>query len=144
MIDQEIKIVRHTWMDVAKKDGPDIGELFYSRLFENSPALKIIFKHSTPSYSRWFVNMMNCLVNKLDDTNVIHDARTLGKKYAENGIRDEHYDCIKEAFFWALKKKLGEKWTPAVMVSWIWFYSTISFIMKGGGSEKTIPASEFK
>ena len=141
MIDEEIKIVRHTWMNVAKEDGPDIGELFYSHLFERYPNLKLIFKHSTPSYSRWFVTMMNCLVNKLNDPNVIHDARSLGKKYAENGIKDEHYEYMREAFFWALRKKLGDQWNPTVMVSWIWFYSTISFIMKGGSSEKTSHAS---
>src|SRR4051812_26971049 len=105
MIDQEIQIVQHTWLNVAKKDEPNIGTLFYSRLFENSPPLRVIFKSDASMHGRKFVSMMNYLVEKLDNASLIHEVRSLGKKYAEYGIRSEHYDSIKEALFWALRKK---------------------------------------
>ncbi len=136
MIDQEIQIVQNTWYDVTKNEDPKIGVLFYTRLFEEAPRLKIIFKNDITIHGKRFESMMNYLVNKLNNSNVIHEARSLGRKYAEYGITTEHYDHIKEALFWALRTKLREKWTPDVMVSWIWFYSTLSCIMKDAGREK--------
>ncbi len=138
MIDQEILIVQHTWLDVAKKEGPNFGELFYTRLFELSPQLEMHLKTDLASYSKKLISVLDYLIEKLDNISVIHEARVLGKKYAHYGIKPEDYGSIKEAFFWALKKKLADKWTPTVMVSWIWFYSTLSCIMKDAGTEKPV------
>ena len=136
MIDDEIQIVQHTWLDIAKHEGPSIGVLFYTKLFEQSPPIKLVLRNDASSHGKKFVSMMNYLIEKLDTSNVIHEARSLGRKYADYGLRTEHYDSIKEALFWALRNKLGDKWTPNVMVSWIWFYSTISCIMKDAGRER--------
>lgn len=136
MIDQEILIVQHTWLDVAKKEGPNFGELFYTKLFELSPQLKMHLKTDLACYSKKLISVLDYLIEKLDNVSVIHEARVLGKKYAHYGIKQEDYANIKEAFFWALKNKLADKWTPTVMVSWIWFYSTLSCIMKDAGAEK--------
>lgn len=130
MVDEEIQIVQHTWLDVAKKEEPHFGILFYTKLFEQSPHLKMHLKDDVTSYSKKLISVLDYLIEKLDSASVIHEARVLGKKYAAYGIKTEDYASIKEAFFWALRNKLGEKWTPAVMVSWVWFYSTLSCIMK--------------
>lgn len=140
MIDQEIQIVQQTWFNLAKENDSEIGELFYTRLFENDPHLRNLFRNSISAHGRRFVSMMNYLIIKLDNTSVIHQARSLGRKYAEYGIQNKDYDYIKEALFWTLKKKLGERWTPDVMVSWIWFFSTIGLLMKDAGAENTRPS----
>ncbi len=135
MVDQEIQIVQHTWLDVAKKEEPNFGELFYTKLFEQSPQFKTIIHEDPIVNSKQLISTLDYLIEKLDRSCFIEEARSLGKKCAEYGIRNEDYDLIKSAFFWALKTKLQEKWTPTVMVAWIWFYSTISFIMKDASRE---------
>ncbi len=135
MIDQEIRIIQDTWSVALKNEDPNIGELFYTRLFENSPQLRTLFNNDVATHSKRFVSMMNYMVNKLEDANLIHEARSVGKKYAEYNVQYEYYECMKEALFWSLRKKLEDRWTPNVMVSWIWFLSILSYIMQDGGRE---------
>ena len=135
MVDQEIQIVQHTWLDVAKKEEPHFAELFYTKLFEQSPQFKSIIEQDANFNSKQLISILDYLIEKLDKSCFIEEARTLGKKCAAYGIRNEDYDLIKQAFFLALKTKLKEKWTPTVMVSWIWFYSTISYLMKDASRE---------
>jgi hemoglobin-like flavoprotein len=135
MIDQEIRIVQDTWSIVRKKEDPSIGVLFYTRLFENSPQLKALFNNDVEIYGERFESMMNYVIDQLNDTNLIPNTRTYMQQYSEYYIQFEHYECMKEALFWSLRKKLEDRWNPNVMVSWIWFLSILGYMMKQGGRE---------
>ena len=132
MIEQEIQIVQSTWQDIQKNTDPRFGSLFYNRLYEEAPNIRNCFDGESRDESGNFINHLGNLISELHQSQFIHDARVLGKKYYQSGLQKEHYENIRHALFWALRSKLGEKWTPNVMVSWIWFYSTISCIMMDG------------
>ena len=129
MIDQEIQIIRETWRDVSQVRGTDIGLLFYNKLFENVTHLPHIFQNDLREQSRKFISMMNYIINKLDDASFIQDVRAMGKKYTAYGIEEGHFTQIKDAMFWVLQTKLGERWTPHVMVSWVWCFSMLGYFI---------------
>jgi hemoglobin-like flavoprotein len=133
MIDQEINIVRQTWTKLMAEQGSHLAEEFYSRLFENCPHLKETFKDAPEAQVKEFLDNMNHILNQLDHPCMIREMQMLGIKFASYGIKYEDYECIKKALFHALKVKLADQWTPSVMVSWVWFYSTVSHIMKHAG-----------
>jgi len=133
MIEQEINIVRQTWSKLTAEEGNNVAEEFYNRLFENCPHLKDVFKNDFETLGKEFLDNMNHIVTQLDNPSMIREMQMLGIKYASYGIRYEDYECIKKALFHALKIKLADQWTPTVMVSWVWFYSTVSHIMKYAG-----------
>jgi hemoglobin-like flavoprotein len=130
MVEDEIKIIKETWQDIAKRPGADIEMLLYNRLFEHVPALPPSFQHDLRGHCKKFIVMHNYIINKLDNANFIHDVRSLGKKYSNDGIREEHFEQIKQALLWALKNKLKDEWTPSVMVSWVWYFSMLDCILK--------------
>src|SRR5215216_1679784 len=105
MIEQEIQIVQSTWTDIQRNNDPRFGVLFYNRLFEQEPALKICFKDEVRQETNTFIDELGDLISELNQTRFIHDARSLGKKYTASGIRKEHYETIKHALFWALRSK---------------------------------------
>ena len=136
MIDQEINIVRQTWNRLAAEQGDSVAEEFYNRLFENCPHLKDVFKKDFEIRGKEFIENMDHIITQLDNKCMVREMQMLGIKYASYGIRYEDYECIKKALFHALKSKLADQWTPTVMVSWIWFYSTVSHIMKYAGHSR--------
>jgi hemoglobin-like flavoprotein len=130
MIEEEIKIIKESWEDVAKRPGEDINILLYQRLADYAPALPCSYQNDLRGNCRRIIIMHNYLINKLDNANFIHDVRSMGKKYSEEGITPGDLEQIKKAIFWALQKKLQDKWTPSVMVSWVWYFSILESIIK--------------
>jgi hemoglobin-like flavoprotein len=133
MIDQEINIVRQTWTKLTTEQGESLAEEFYTQLFNNCPHLTEVFKKDFATQGKDFLDNMNYILTQLDNPCMVREMQMLGIKYASYGIRHEDYECLKKALFHALKIKLAEQWTPTVMVSWVWFYSTVSHIMKYAG-----------
>jgi len=141
MIDEEINIVRQTWSKLTTENSNSVADEFYKNLFNNCPHLTNTFKNDVNNHGKEFIENMNFILLQLDNKHMIREMQMLGIKYASYGIRYEDYECIKKALFQTLKSKLAELWTPSVMVSWVWFYSTVSHIMKYSGNQRTAQAS---
>lgn len=141
MIDEEINIVRQTWSKLTAEKASSVADEFYVNLFQNCPHLAGTLKNDAHEHGKEFIENMNFILFHLDSKHMIREMQMLGIKYASYGIRYEDYECIKKALFHTLKSKLAELWTPTVMVSWVWFFSTVSHIMKYAGNQRTAQAS---
>jgi len=130
MVDKEIYIVRDTWTAATHNSTPGIEKLFYQKLFESSPELKLVFTEDAEANGVKFITMMNTIINRLDDVRKIHEMRNVGKNYTSGILRNQDYTAMKDSLFWALKTKLGDRWTVQVMISWIWFFSVLSYLMR--------------
>ncbi len=133
MIDEEIDIIRKTWNKLETEDSESLAREFYSKLFESCGHLQEVFKEDPQTLGKDFLDNIRYIILQLDNPCMVREMQMLGIKYASYGIRYEDYECIKKALFHAIKTQLGDQWTPRVMVSWVWFYSTVSHIMKSTG-----------
>jgi hemoglobin-like flavoprotein len=138
MIEQEINIVRQTWKNLITEQGESLATEFYAQLFICCPHLTDVFKDDFATKGKDFIDNMNYIISQLDNPCMIREMQILGIKYASYGIRYEDYECMKKALFHSLKVKLAEQWTPTVMVSWVWFYSTVSHIMKYAAGQSRV------
>src|SRR6185436_8055304 len=89
----EKQLVRRTFAQVAPM-AEAVAELFYGRLFEMDPTTRLMFRGDMKEQYRKLMQMFTVAVNSLDRLPEILPAlRELGRKHAEYGLRDEHYDA---------------------------------------------------
>jgi hemoglobin-like flavoprotein len=117
------------------KLGPIAGEaaeLFYGRLFEIAPQVRPLFTGDIKAQGRKLMSTIALVVGSLQKMSelllVIED---LGRRHAQYGVKDEHYDMVAEALLWTLEKGLGSDLTAEVRDAWIAVYTTTADAMKG-------------
>ncbi len=131
---QEIALVRTSFI----KLGPiaeQASALFYARLFELDPALRLLFHGDMREQGRKLMNMIATAVSVLDrlDT-ILPTLRQLGSRHVIYGVRDEHYATVGSALLWTLEKGLGPEFTPEVRSAWTKTYTLLANAMKSGRS----------
>ena len=113
---EQVKLVQQTFGQVVPI-ADKAAEIFYDRLFEIAPAVKLIAT-------------LAAVVNGLSDLpSVLPAASALAKRHVGYGARPEHYPVVGEALLWTLARGLGSQWTPEVAGAWTAAYTALSDFM---------------
>jgi hemoglobin-like flavoprotein len=129
MTPREIKLVEESWAYIIKNVEGAAG-LFYTRLFEQSPHLKPMFKENMREQERKLVAMITFAVSKLNNLDEIaNDVKALGTRHKGYGVKDEYYNDVAGALLWTLEQGLGSKWNDEVKEAWTKVYVTLAEIM---------------
>lgn len=129
MTNRQIEIVESTW-DYVITNTEEAGQLFYDRLFKESPQLRSLFKGDMFDQYRKLMSLITFLVSKLRNIEeVIDDVKALGTRHKHYGVKDEHYNNVASALLWTLEQGLGDKWNDEVKEAWTKLYVTLAEIM---------------
>ena len=130
MTKEQIQLVQQTFMKVLPIS--DLAaQLFYTRLFEIDPSLKPMFKGDMQEQGRKLMQMIGMAVQGLTVPGEIMGLLAeLGRKHAEFGTVDAHYDKVGMALLWALGQGLGADFTPEVQTAWTEAYEFLAKVMK--------------
>ncbi|GAB4506796.1 MAG: globin family protein [Anaerolineales bacterium] len=128
---EQKKLVQESWEKVVPI-ADTAADLFYSRLFEIDPELKMLFKHSDMKEQKVkLLQMLGLAVRSLDNLDqLIPAVENLGRRHVGYGVKDSHYDTVGDALLWALEKGLGEDFTPEVLDAWTQTYMVLASVMK--------------
>ncbi len=107
------------------------ASLFYGRLFELDPELKLLFKSGMDEQGKKLMTMLRVAVKGLDklDT-LVPVVQQLGQRHATYGVQDSHYDTVGSALLWTLAQGLGNDFTPETEAAWTEVYVLLSGVMK--------------
>lgn len=135
---EQKKLVQESWEKVVPI-ADTAADLFYSRLFEIDPELKMLFKHSDMKEQKVkLLQMLGLAVRGLDNLEqLIPAVENLGRRHVGYGVKDSHYDTVGDALLWTLEKGLGEDFTPEVLDAWTQTYMVLASVMK---SAEHVPA----
>ena len=61
----------------------------------------------------------------------------LGRRHADYGVTDAHYDTVGGALLWTLEKGLGSAFTPDVKAAWTTVYTVLATTMKAGAEARS-------
>jgi hemoglobin-like flavoprotein len=101
--------------------------LFYARLFELDPALRLLFRGNREGQGRKLMSMLATAVDSLDRLDTLVPAvRTFGARHSHYGAIEEHYATVGAALIWTLRKCLGSEFTTAVADAWTTSYSLLA------------------
>ena len=108
----QINLVQESFAKVAPIS-EQAATLFYDRLFEVAPAVKVMFPADMKEQRKKLMATLAVVVNGLSHLeSVLPAASALAKRHVSYGARPEHYPVVGGALLWTLEKGLGEAWTP--------------------------------
>lgn len=125
----QINLVQESFAKVAPIS-EQAATLFYDRLFEVAPAVKVMFPVDMTEQRKKLMATLAVVVNGLSNLeSVLPAASALAKRHVSYGARPEHYPVVGGALLWTLEKGLGEAWTADVADAWTAAYGTLSGYM---------------
>jgi len=133
MTPKQIDLVQRSWSEVLSL-GEIAIHMFYERLFFLDPSLRPMFRGDMREQRRKVMAMISFTVaglNRIDE--IIPGVKSLGRRHAGYGVRDEHYGTVGAALLWTLEQGLGEAFTPAVRDAWTTAYGVLANTMKDAG-----------
>lgn len=137
---KQIELVQKTFAVVAPL-ADDVAALFYRRLFEIDPRLQPMFKSDMAEQRRKLMVMLTVAVKGLPRLDrLIPVIQDLGRRHADYGVDDRHYETVGEALLWTLEKGLGPAFTPEVRDAWTTVYGVLAATMKAGAEERLAEA----
>ena len=132
----QVDLIRTSWAKVEPIQ--DLAaSLFYDRLFESDPSLRILFSHTDmPKQRKVLMQTLTVVVKSLDKIEQLLPAvQALGRRHAGYGVRSEYYDTVGAALLWTLEQGLGADFTSAVRDAWATAYGVLSTAMIEAASE---------
>jgi hemoglobin-like flavoprotein len=66
---------------------------------------------------------------------ILPAVRTLGRRHAGYGVKDEHYTTVGAALLWTLAHGLGDGFTPEVKTAWTAAYTLLANEMQSASAE---------
>ena len=112
------------------------ADLFYTRLFELDPSLRLMFKGDIAEQGKKLMTTLRIVVNGLTRLEALVPAvQALGRRHVGYGVADEHYAIVAEALLWTLDRGLGEAFTPDVAAAWSAAYGILADVMKAAAAE---------
>jgi len=136
---EQIRLVQESFQKVAPI-ADAAATLFYGRLFDLDPALESLFKGDMVEQGRKLMQMIGVAVKSLDRLEqVLPAVCALGARHAGYGVREKDYDTVGRALIWALKKGLGDDFTPEVEAAWAAVYAALAGVMKAAQAEAARP-----
>lgn len=131
----QIEQVKQSWSKVVPI-APQAATLFYTRLFELDPKLKILFKSNMTEQGQKLMAMITTAVNSLDQLERIAPAvQAMGRRHVGYGVEEAHYDTVGEALLWTLAQGLGDHFTPEVETAWAATYTVLADTMKAAAAQ---------
>ncbi|HEX8198826.1 MAG TPA: Calx-beta domain-containing protein [Pyrinomonadaceae bacterium] len=137
-IDQ-INLIRKTFAQLELK-AELVAEIFYTRLFELRPALRLLFPENLDAQKQKLMKTLSLAVEHLDNPEkLVPVLENLGRSHALYGVRDEYYDTVGAALIQTLSETLGEQtFSVAALQAWAQMYAEISATMQRAARELAV------
>jgi hemoglobin-like flavoprotein len=116
------------------------ARLFYDLLFEIDPTTRPLFKTTDlADQRRKLIQALTMVVQGLDHLEaLLPTIADLGRRHAQFGVTDVHYDTVGAALLWTLERGLGSAWTPEVKVAWSCAYALLADVMRQAAGESAL------
>ncbi|PXY31523.1 flavohemoprotein [Prauserella muralis] len=136
-----VKLIRDTWQ-LAEPYTPEISQFFYGMLFTLAPATRDFFPINMEVQRGRLVRALVHVVQLVDRPDDLAPfLRQLGRDHRKFGVVPKHYEAVGTALLAALKRHLGDAWTPQVERAWAEAYTIIARAMQEAAAADEYPAS---
>jgi hemoglobin-like flavoprotein len=109
--------------------------LFYGKLFELDPSLRMLFDHDLGAQGRKLMRAIDSLSQSVTNLECIYPMlHELGRRHAQYGVRSEHYETLAFAFNWTLAQALGADFDLQTHMAWKAVIHEASAAMKAGAN----------
>lgn len=126
-----IAVIKAT-VPVLQEHGEALTRLFYQRMFENNPEVKVFFNQAhqqAGTQQRALAAAVCAYAENIDNPAVLADAvELIAQKHASLGIQAEHYPIVGQNLLAAIKELLGDAATDEIIDAWAEAYQALATI----------------
>jgi NAD(P)H-flavin reductase/hemoglobin-like flavoprotein len=134
----DIEALRES-MALAERDRDRLGKEFYSLFFASDPDLRELFPAGMEAQRSRFVGALVRIVGSVDDrATLVPFLKALGRDHRKFGVVSRHYGTMGNALILALRRVLGEHWTPRYEAAWTEAFDAVALIMVKGADEDAV------
>jgi len=127
MTNSQINLIKRSWKIFRDADPRIVGDAFYSKLFNDTPALRKMFPVQMDAQYRKLIDMLSTIVARLDRPDDLQDELTaMAQRHTGYGVRPAHYRLVGKALLWTLQRGLGPDWNPELEDAWTTCYTSLS------------------
>ncbi|MBI3898028.1 MAG: hemin receptor [Gammaproteobacteria bacterium] len=135
MTPETVRLVQDSFSKVVPI-APQAGALFYKNLFSIDPNLKSMFKGDINAQGEKLMQLLGTAVNQLNDLDrLVPILQDLGKRHAQYGVQDSHYETVGAALLITLAQGLGDAFTAPVKNAWTDVYGVMARTMKDAADD---------
>ena len=128
-------LVQTTFAQVAPI-ADQAAAMFYDRLFQIDPDLRIMFKEDMTEQRRMLMETLALAVAGLDAPDeLVPVVQELGRRHKGYGVCDSDYDTVGTALLWTLEQGLGAGFTDEVRDAWTAVYGLLAGVMKSAAAD---------
>lgn len=128
---ESIAVIKAT-VPVLQEHGEALTRLFYQRMFENNPEVKVFFNQAhqhAGSQQRALAGAVCAYAENIDNPAALSAAvELIAQKHASLGIKAEHYPIVGQNLLAAIKELLGEAATDDIINAWAEAYQALASI----------------
>lgn len=132
MTSHQIEIVKQSFARIMSFQD-QAAELFYCRLFELDPSLRLMFRSDMTEQKQKLMLALGMVVSSLEKMDgLLPVIRELGQRHKTYGVRLRHYDVVGAALLWTLEIGLGSGWSKELAEAWQAAYGQVATAMVEG------------
>lgn len=129
MTPQQIELVQASFAKMTPMSD-EAGRIFYGRLFNIAPDVRVLFRGDMDEQSRKLMAMLAAVVNGLRDLDtIVPAAEALAIRHLDYGVKPEHYEPVGEALLWTLEQGLGDAFDHPTREAWEAAYDLLTKVM---------------
>lgn len=131
MTREDIVLVQQSWRYIRVIDPVILGDVFYTKLFLDSPFLRRLFPSDMELQYQKLISMLSSIIAHLDKIETIStDVMELSMRHAGYGVKPSHYSKVGDALLWTIEKAMGKDFNPAIRNAWANCYQQLSALMQ--------------
>ncbi len=94
---------------------------FFETLFTKFPESKSLFRSANLEEQKkvWTDSLVKIVEGLSDLPSLTHSLRSIGKRNADSGVKEEHYSMVGKSLITTLKTTLKDQWTAELEDQWI-------------------------
>jgi len=132
MTPQQIELVKTRYAKIVPFK-EQAAELFYCRLFELDPSLRLMFKSDMTEQKQKLMIAIAMVVSSLEKLEtLLPTVREMGRRHKSYGVQNRHYDLVGAALLWTLEIGLGAAWNRDLAEAWGGAYQALAAAMMEG------------
>ncbi|MCK6262895.1 globin domain-containing protein [Vibrio sp. ZSDE26] len=126
----EKKLIQDSFAKVAPI-ADKAAEIFYAKLFEYDPSLKVLFKGDMSTQGRKLMSTLGVAVKGLDNLeSLVPVLQNLAVQHVSYGVKADDYTPVGNALIYTLKTGLGDSFDDRTRNAWVKIYHTIATVMR--------------
>ena len=129
MTPDQIQLVRTSFAKLAPIKTAAAAS-FYDRLFQVVPELRGMFPAELTEQGARLMAAIGFVAAGLDRLeSIIPQVHEFGRRHADYGVKDAHYNIFGDTLIWTLERGLGDAFTLETRLAWIEAYGMIAEAM---------------